>query len=116
LLRLNVDHARIELREALLFANLLADVLNSSSHLINVSAFFVVRGIDLVAVLCQVLKVPVSQLHIVASCDGIICSHRSLNHIGILSRDDNFSASIFRFICLLDQSVSILGGLEEFVV
>ena len=95
MLLLNIYHVGIELREALLFADLLTDVFDSTCHLVDVSAFFVVGGIDLVAVLRQVLKVPISQLHVIASCNGIIRCYRSLNHVCILSRDNDFSASIF---------------------
>lgn len=113
---LNIEHVGVYLREALLFTDLLADIFDSSCHLINVSTLFIVRGINVVAVLSHVLKIPVSELHIITSCNSIVSSNSSLNHTGILSWDQHFSARTFRFICLLYQSISILGGFEEFIV
>ena len=98
-------------------ADLFNHTLRAASHWCRVVlALIVVRSVDVVAAMSWVTETPVSQSHVIATCDGIVCSLSSMEQVGEPSWYKDLSAGVGRLIRLLHKPVAVFGGLEELII
>ena len=81
-----------------------------------VLALVIVRSVDVVAATDGITNAPVSQPHVIATCDGIVHSLSSMEQVGESSRYKDLSTGNDRLICLLHKPIAVFRCLEELIV
>lgn len=112
-----LEHVAVDFGEALGAADLLTDQVDATGGRADlVLAFVVVRRVDKVTLVDQIVHAPVPDSHIITSRDGVIARQGSLSHVRPHAGHQDFAAGIGRLVGLVEEFIPMFRRLESLVV
>lgn len=112
-----LEHAGVDFREVFGAADLLPDQIDATSGRARlVLTFVVIRCVDEVALVEDVVQIPVPDPHIVSTGDGIVARQGALRHGGPESRNQDFATRVCGLVSLIQEFIPMFGAFECLVV